>query len=331
MQSNELLTLGLGLTPPWEVISSSLNTDVEPGILRIEVAAARGSLYECPVCGQPCKAHDYQTQEWQHLNFFQHRCIISARVPRMKCSQHGVHHINVPWARQGSGFTLLFEQALLILCREIPVIKVAEVTNVSDHRIWRVLEHYVNKAISKMDLSQMNGIGVDETASKRRHKYVTVFVDMDRETKPVVFATSGKGKDTFSKFANFLIEHNGDPSEIKEIVCDMYPAFLSAGEDEFPYANITVDWFHVVQLFTRAVDGVRKTEVRNVKLPDGTRWAVLKAKETDKNHEQRTALKQLARSSLETAKAFLIKEKLRWLKGADTKRKARWRVTASSP
>lgn len=249
----------------------------------------------------------------------------------MKCSQHGVHHINVPWARQGSGFTLLFEQALLILCRDILVIKVAEVADVSDHRIWRVLEHYVNKAISKMDLSQMNGIGVDETASKRRHKYVTVFVDMDRETKPVVFATSGKGKDTFSKFANFLIEHNGDPSEIKEIVCDMYPAFLSAGEDEFPYANITVDWFHVVQLFTRAVDGVRKTEARNVKLPDGTRWAVLKAKETDKNHEQRTALKQLARSSLETAKAFLIKEKLRWLKGADTKRKARWRVTASSP
>ncbi|MFC5081154.1 transposase [Vibrio thalassae] len=25
-------------------------------------------------------------------------------------------------------------------------------------------------------------------------------------------------------------------------------------KDEFPKANVTVDWFHVVQLFTRAVD-----------------------------------------------------------------------------
>lgn len=52
-----------------------------------------------------------------------------------------------------------------------------------------------------------------------------------------------------------------------------------------------------------------------------------KAKETDKNQEQKTALKQLAKSGLETAKAFLIKEKLRWLKGADTQRRAKWRIS----
>jgi hypothetical protein len=36
-----------------------------------------------------------------------------------------------------------------------------------------------------------------------------------------------------------------------------------------------VDWFHVVQLFTTAVDEVRKAENKVVKLPDGARWAVL--------------------------------------------------------
>ena len=63
----------------------------------------------------------------------------------------GLHAANMvstgstsPWAREGSGFTLLFEQDLLILYREMPVAKVAEVTGVTDHRttspyswIWR--------------------------------------------------------------------------------------------------------------------------------------------------------------------------------------------------
>ena len=35
---------------------------------------------------------------------------------------------------------------------------------------------------------------------------------------------------------------------------------LAAVKEEFGEANVTVDWFHVVQLFTRAVDDVRKQE-----------------------------------------------------------------------
>ncbi|TAN34090.1 ISL3 family transposase, partial [Patescibacteria group bacterium] len=33
-----------------------------------------------------------------------------------------------------------------------------------------------------------------ETASKRGHNYVTVFIDLDRKQKPVIFVTPGKGK-----------------------------------------------------------------------------------------------------------------------------------------
>lgn len=38
-----------------------------------------------------------------------------------------------------------------------------------------------------------------------------------------------------------------------EVVCDMSPAFRTAVKEEFGEANVTVDWFHVVQLFTRAL------------------------------------------------------------------------------
>ena len=327
MNANEIMTLGLGLTPPWQVVSSELDLESNPTELKLELSAGRGAEYPCPVCGTLCKAHDFKESRWQHLNFFQHKCTITANVPRVKCSEHGIHRINVPWAREGSGFTLLFEQVLLVLCREMPVAKVAEVTGVTDHRIWRVLSFYVQKALAKLDLSELHGIGVDETASKRGHNYVTIFVDMERETRPVIFATPGKGSETFVAFKEYLKAHSGSYRNITEVVCDMSPAFLSAANRELPFSDVTIDWFHVVQTFTRAVDNVRKLESREYNMPVGARWALVRAGETVQTQEQIAALEDLEKRGMETSKAYLIKEKLRWIRGAETKRAALWRAT----
>ncbi|KHK00170.1 Mobile element protein [Desulfovibrio sp. TomC] len=56
-----------------------------------------------------CKPHDYQEFTWRHLNFFQHYCYLTARVPRVDCPDHGTRRVTVLWARPGSSFTLLFE------------------------------------------------------------------------------------------------------------------------------------------------------------------------------------------------------------------------------
>ena len=34
-------------------------------------------------------------------------------------------------------------------------------------------------------------------------------------------------------------------------VCDMSKAFISGIEQEFPAAEVVVDWFHIVKLFQR--------------------------------------------------------------------------------
>ncbi len=170
-------------------------------------------------------------------------------------------------------------------------------------------------------------MGLDETATKRGHHYVTIFVDMDRETRPVIFATPGKGKACFKEFAKYLKKHRGEADNIAEVVCDMSPAFLSAAEDTFKYASVTVDWFHVVQIFTKALDEVRRLEAKEVNLPKSARWAVLKGIETPRTDEQTAALKELETRGLATATAFRVKELLRWVREADTKRAGQWRAT----
>jgi transposase len=249
-------------------------------------------------------------------------------VPRTNCPEHGVKRIQVPWAREGSRFTLLFEQAAITLVREMPVLAAARIMEITDQRLWRIVEHYVTQAMARLDLERLKALGLDETAAKRGHNYVTVFIDLDAKTKPVVFATPGKGKQTVARFETFLADHGGHRDRIVEVVCDMSPAFLAAVGETFPEAEVTVDWFHVVQLFTRAVDQVRKAEAKQTRMPKALRWAVLKAADRSLTDKQTQALAELEATDLFTATAWRIKEKLRWIRKAESVQAARWRITA---
>ncbi len=328
MNDHQILALGLGLQAPWKLTEQRLERSVSPHELHLTVAADRGTHFACPECGEACPAHDYKEQVWRHLNFFQHHCYLHARVPRVKCPKHGVKRIQVPWARPGSEFTLLFEQAAMMLVREMPVLAAARLMEVTDTRLWRIVHHYVNQSLEQLDLSALNQLALDETASRRGHRYVTVFLDMARTEKPVIFAIPGRGKGALSAFKSFLERHQGIPEQVTEVVCDMSPAFLRGIDETFPQAEVTVDWFHIVQVFTRSVDEVRKQERRQRAMPKALRWAVLKNFAANNLTEKQVdALHQLLQQDLETSKAWLIKEKLRWIRHASTPHGARWRIT----
>jgi len=151
---------------------------------------------------------------------------------------------------------------------------------------------------------------------------------MERRDKPVLFVSEGKGKACVKAFCAFMREHGGEPTQVAEVVCDMSAAYLAAVAENFSKAAVTVDWFHVVQLFTTAVDDVRKAEARQRDFPKGARWAVLKA--GDRNtltQQQQIALAELKTGGFATAEAYRAKEQLRWVRQAETRQAARWRLT----
>src|SRR2546422_3568119 len=72
----------------------------------------------------------------------------------------------------------------------------------------------------------------------------------------------------------------GDP-EILVVSIDMDEAFKKAIREWLPNAEIVYDRFHVVQLLNRAVDEVRREQVRNApghlkSSMKGSRWPLLK-------------------------------------------------------
>jgi transposase len=131
--------------------------------------------------------------------------------------------VDVPWARSGSGFTLLFEAMILALVKGMPVAAAARLVGEHDSRLWRMIHHYVEVARDEVSHASVDRVGVDETSLKRGHHYLTLFVDLD-ETR-ILFATEGRESDTFGAFCDDLEAHGGDPDRIRELCIDMSPAY----------------------------------------------------------------------------------------------------------
>ena len=279
---------------------------VEAGRLDIHLDFPRGSAFPCPECAAPSKAYDTELLSWRHLNFFQYEAFLHARVPRVDCARCGVHRVAVPWARPGSGFTLLFEAFVIQLAKVMPVLAVARLVGEQDTRIWRIIQHYVDLARSKADHSKVTQVGMDETAARRGHDYLALFVDL--EERKVLFATPGKDSATVAAFAEDLKAHQGNPKNIQEVSIDMSPAFIKGVATELPQASITFDKFHVVSLVNEAVNEVRLSERKDHPELAGSRFLWLKnpAKLTAQQKTTLAAL-SLPRANLKTAKAYQIR------------------------
>ena len=292
MKDTDLFQMALGLIPPWLV--ERYRFDAKQQRLDIYLDFSRGGEFTCYGCGRAgCKAYDTVDKTWRHLNFFEHVTYIHARVPRTDCPDCGIGLVSVPWAREGSGFTLLFEAFIMVLARDMPVKAMARLVKEHDTRLWRILDHYVDQARRGQDYSAVTRIGVDETSSKKGHNYISLFVDMD-ESK-VLFATPGKGAETLEDFRKDFEAHGGRPEGIRDASCDMSPAFISGIEKNFENAKITFDKFHVVKILNAAVDEVRRQEQKDRPELKKTRWVWLKNEEnqSDKEYEIYESLKHM--------------------------------------
>lgn len=228
-------------------------------------------------------------------------------MPRVKCENHGVKTIQVPWAREGSGFTLLFEGWVVELSKHLPVSTIANMVNEHDTRLWRFIKYYVAEARERENYSDVTAIGIDET-SKKGHNYVTVVVDLSQHK--VIFATDGKDSSTVERFATDFKEHHGQPDNIKIITCDMSLGFKKGIKEHFVNSNTIIDKFHVIKHINEAVDKVRREEATtsqwHKKLLAKTKYLWLKndSNLTENQHEKK---KTLLQERLKTARAYAMR------------------------
>lgn len=305
----DLFEQALHIESPWYIKDIEFNEFERELIVFVDFKKGSKFNYENLEEGINGKFSVYDTTQksWQHLNFFEHECHISARVPRIQTDDGKVRLIKTPWEGINSGFTLLFEALILQLASNMPVNKVSKLTGISNYRIWELLKKYVNDTLSKSDYASVDVVGIDETSSRKGHNYLTLFVDL--KERKVIFITQGKSGETVEEFVKDLEEHKGKADNIKQVCCDMSPAFIKGVRKNLESSEITFDKFHIIKLINEAVNQVRIEEVKKESILKKSRYVFLKnRKNLTQKEEKKFEELHLSKLNLKTMRAYRIRE-----------------------
>ncbi len=84
----------------------------------------------------------------------------------------------------------------------MPVHNVCQLMNISDYKVWKLLDVFIDKARLSEDLSGIDTLGMDETATDKGHDYITLFVDLYK--KAMAHISDGKSNQTVVDFVAVL-------------------------------------------------------------------------------------------------------------------------------
>lgn len=304
MHDRELYRQILGIQAPWEV--SAVDVDLPGTGVTVHIRHSGADLV-CPQCGASCSGYDTRERKWRHLDTCQYSTWLVAQVPRVRCPEHGVHQVAVPWAESNSRLTALFEALVIDWLKIGTISEVATQLGLSWSVVSGVQERAVARGLARREQAFPDAIGIDETAFQRRHQYVTVISSGDR----VLHVADDRKRATLDAW------YASQPAEalagLRTVAMDMWRPFIDSTLAHVPGAErkIAFDKFHVAQHLGNAVDQVRRAEHKALQAQGDSvlsksryLWLQHPDNMTDKSWGR---LKALKTANLKTARAWAIK------------------------
>ena len=249
----------LSISAPWFV--EHIDLDKPTNTVHVYVQYDPDTLLECPCCSRQVTRYDSRKRSWRHLDTCQLQTIVHCDVPRSDCPEHGALLVEVPWAEKGGRYTLMFEALIIDWLKEASINAVSRRLSVSWNAIDGIMQRAVKRGLERRSDMDTSHLAVDEVNRKKGHKYMTI---ISNDQGYVLDVQEGKGKEGLSlyfKGLSLLTRTN-----IKTISMDLSPAFRAVALEYIPDAKnkICFDKFHIAQDLNKAVDAVRKSEIKNV-------------------------------------------------------------------
>jgi transposase len=170
----------------------------------------------------------------------------------------------------------------------------------------------VARGLNASRLKDLRSIGVDEFSYRKRHRYITVVVD--HEKRRVVWACEGHGAQALRRFFGELGAEGC--ARLATVTLDLAAGYAQAVREAAPNATISYDCFHVQGLASKAVDEVRRAEVREAESPEdkravkSSRFSLLRSPwNLTLRDEQK--LREIEDGNRRLYRAYLLKEALR--------------------
>jgi transposase len=308
MQDKQLYYQLLGLKEPWEV--SEVKADMEEFKIDVYIEWPSDKRAPCPDCGKFYSIYDHRAERrWRHLDTMQFETILHCRIPRVKCQEHGVKSIEVPWAERLSRFTSLFERLaidVLLACQNQTRAKA--MLRLSWDEVHKIQDGAVQRGLERRSIEGVEYMGVDEKSFLKRHQYATIVSDI--KGRRVLDVAGDRKEESLSQVLRDMPE--GLRASIKAVAIDIWDPYLSAIRQELPDVDIVHDKFHISKHLGKAVDKVRKIEHRvlvkeGVEALKGTKYLWL-TNPSNWSEKQKSMFNELKAKGLNVGRAWAIKE-----------------------
>jgi transposase len=179
---------------------------------------------------------------------------------------------------------------------------------ISGKRVFRIVNRRVSTALSNQDLDTVKHLSVDETSSRRGHKYLNVMTD--RKAKKVVGVAVGKDK---TAFTNALIDmeiRGAYREQVRSVTMDMSKSYIAGVNQAMPQAEIIFDRFHIASKMNEAVAAIRKADQKQYKALKGSRYLWLRNR-SSLNEKQRDEVNMLSQAYPNIGEAYRLRELLK--------------------
>ena len=150
-----------GIASPWRI--TRITTDTTANEVFLHVCCGDESGLACPMCDRVCPVYDRRARKWRHLDTGTYRTYVVTELLRVKCPDHGVRTITVPWAERSARMTYEFEGMVIDWLQEVSISAVSRLLGLSWTAIDGVMQRAVQRGLARRSTGSFTRIGVDET------------------------------------------------------------------------------------------------------------------------------------------------------------------------
>lgn len=280
--------------------------------LHVNLEPHKGSNPICSGCLKKRRTYDHLPTRWFAFVPLWAIAVFFVYAPRRAdCKRCGIKVELLPWADGKSQITTTYAWFLASWAQVLSWKETAKRFRTSWQTVFASVKHAVEWGRAHLNLEGIRSIGVDELAWRKGHKYLTMVYQIDNHCRRLLWIGRDRTGSTFSRFFVWLGEERS--KAVQFVASDMWKAFLGTVARRANSAVHVLDRFHVMQMVSKALDEVRRSEARQLRAKGDTvtlkhsRWALLKRKH-NLTEKQTGRLAKLLKRNLRTVRAYLLKE-----------------------
>jgi len=286
--------------------------------IRFQVRAYKRKKAICSNCGQVHEKGYHGSKEGvvEDRSLGERRVYFHLIKRQYRCPEDGRIYVEeIGWVKKYCRVTVRYAEQVYRLTAITTNQEAGWFLHVDDEIIYRIdkemLEEKAKETLNPTPAAV--NLSVDEVSYRKYHRYLTNVIDTDRRL--LIWNDKGRKSEVLDQYYEGIGKENC--RKIQSVALDGARTYISSTNQYAVNAMIVYDKFHVIQKLNRAVDTVRKFELRKARLDQNQelidligvrqRFILLKNK-SNLSEKQQEYLNRLCHINEPIYKAMLLKE-----------------------